>query len=130
MQVAADAYLALGETDRAEEILARGMAEAGAQDNQLARLRWLQLQGSILAKRGDTEGSLRSFVEAVTSARTMPHPYEKARAMYAWGTALSESGDPGAGREQLEQALAIFRRLGAGPEADRTERAMGEPAPA
>ena len=46
MQVAAEAYLALGDS-RANELVERGLAQASGQGNHMARLGWLQAMGLV-----------------------------------------------------------------------------------
>jgi hypothetical protein len=54
----------------------------------------------------------------------MPYPYAEARALYEYGMMRCRQGEPRSGRERLEAALVIFRRLGAQKDVERTEQAL------
>jgi tetratricopeptide (TPR) repeat protein len=69
------------------------------------------------------------FEEAVSLARSMPYPYAEARALFEWGKALDEKGEPEKARERLQDALAIFHRLGAKPYIELTEQALNDLTP-
>jgi class 3 adenylate cyclase/tetratricopeptide (TPR) repeat protein len=128
MQTAAEALLAreapADGPDRAETILREGMSGAATQNNQLARLGWLRLDAMLAARRGNGHQASASFDEAVILGQSMPYPYAVARTLASWGAALIEQGQAREGSERLEAALAIFRRLGAAPNAEQVERAL------
>jgi tetratricopeptide (TPR) repeat protein len=84
----------------------------------------LRMRGMILAREGKREGAEQAFVEAVTMAQPMPYPYAEARALCEWGRMLVDVGELERARSRLEEALAIFERLGARPYVERTHRAL------
>jgi tetratricopeptide (TPR) repeat protein len=87
----------------------------------------LGVQGMILAEHERWEEAERVFEEAIAVARCMPYPYAEARALYEYGVMRCRQGEPQHGHERLEAALAIFRRLGARKDVERTQRALAEP---
>jgi hypothetical protein len=54
----------------------------------------------------------------------MPYPYAEARLLHAGGLLHAGKGEPEQARQRLMDALAIFRRLGARPDAERAEQAL------
>jgi len=69
----------------------------------------------------------------VSLARSMPYPYAEARALETHGMMATRKitqrvsgfeGEPEHGRQRLEQALAIYRRLGAKKDVERTEQVL------
>jgi hypothetical protein len=56
--------------------------------------------------------------------RGMPYPYAEARLLHVYGAMHLQKGEPGPARERLEAALAIFRRLGARKDAERTKQLL------
>ena len=60
--------------------------------------------------------------EGLALARSMPYPYAEARLLHVHGQLLAVQGEPELARKRLEAALAIFRRLGARKDLERTEQ--------
>jgi tetratricopeptide (TPR) repeat protein len=89
----------------------------------------LRIHGMVLGRQRSHEEAEHSFQEAVTLAQSMPYPYGEARALCEWGQVLAQEGELEQARPRLEEALAIFRRLGARPYAERTEQALDTLAP-
>jgi hypothetical protein len=54
----------------------------------------------------------------------MPYPYAEARLLHVYGEMHAQKGELEPARQRLEEALAIFRRLGAHKDAERMERAL------
>jgi hypothetical protein len=67
------------------------------------------------------------LAEAVSLAATLPYPYAHARGLYEWGRLCIRRGSLGEAQGHLEEALAVFRRIGAQPFVERTEQALAEP---
>jgi adenylate cyclase len=118
------AYLEMGEVDRAEETASRGLAVAQERRHRLYVPGVLQMQGMILSRQRRWEEAARTLEEAVSLARSMPYPYAEARALHEYGVMFVQKGEQVAARERLEEALGIFRRLGAAKDVERTETAL------
>lgn len=56
--------------------------------------------------------------------RSTPFSYLEGRILLQLSDAYRKRGEPDRARERLEEALAIFRRLGAQPDIERAERAL------
>jgi hypothetical protein len=66
----------------------------------------------------------RALEEGLTMARSLPYPYGEARLLHVYGEMHAKRGELGPARERLEDALAIFRRLGARKDAEPVEQAL------
>ncbi len=54
----------------------------------------------------------------------MPYPYSEARIVVELGLLDHQEGKADQAREQLQEALTIFQRLGAGKDIERTEQVL------
>lgn len=121
------AYLESGNEARAEEVVLEGIERARAHGHRLALAGLLRLRGMVLARRHRASEAEHAFEKAVSVAKSMRYPYAEARALYEWG--LMYVGGPHAkqGRDRLEEAAGILRRLGERPYSDLAREAMAEP---
>ncbi|HET9979335.1 MAG TPA: AAA family ATPase [Ktedonobacterales bacterium] len=127
-------YLAWAHAERgdyaaAERILTEGIAWATEQQHRLALVDLLTMRGKVLRMQREQQGqarhdeAVRALDDALSMARQMSYPHAEGRALYELGRLnASESEGP----ELFEEALAIFRRLGARPDIERTERALAQ----
>jgi hypothetical protein len=96
-------------------VLARALESADI----LARAE-LQRASVLLAVERLAEA--RSALEdGLALARPMPYPYREGRLLHDDGMLQVQQGRRGQARERLEAALAVFRRLSAHKDAERTE---------
>jgi hypothetical protein len=56
----------------------------------------------------------------------MPYPYGEAEILHETGQLLAARDERDQARTPFEHALALFRRLGARPYAEKTERELAE----
>jgi ATP/maltotriose-dependent transcriptional regulator MalT len=75
----------------------------------------------------DVTGALESSRRAVAIWQELKLPYEAAQARLSYGLAVRAAGDEEDARSELRAALATFERLGASPDARRTEGLLREP---
>jgi tetratricopeptide (TPR) repeat protein len=125
LMVLAWAYLTINDLDQAEEAARRALAIAPERHQRLFMPEVLRVQGMILTRQERWDEAKRTFEEAISLAQAMPHPYAEARALHEYGLMHGQKGEPDQMRLQLEQALAIFERLSAKKDVERTERALG-----
>jgi tetratricopeptide (TPR) repeat protein len=118
------ASLELDDLDRAEEAARRGLAMAQERHQGLYVPELLRVQGMALTRQERWDEAGRAFEEAVSLARSMQYPYVEARALCEHGLMYSQKGEQVQGRERLEEGLAIFQRLGARKDVERTEQAL------
>jgi tetratricopeptide (TPR) repeat protein len=120
----AGAYLALDEVDRAEQAAERGLAIAKERHQRLYVPELLLVLGMILTRQRRWNEAEHAFEDAVSRARSMPYPYAEARALSEYAMLHRERGENEEARDRFEEALTIFRRLGAEKDVERTERAL------
>jgi tetratricopeptide (TPR) repeat protein len=121
----AEARAACGDTADAERVLAEGIARTRAQRHRLALVDLLRAHGVVLGmEEGRRDESHRSLDEAAALAHGLPYPHAEARALYEQGRLHAAMGQSDRARARLEEALAIFRRLGARPDVERAQRAL------
>ncbi|HEX8917378.1 MAG TPA: tetratricopeptide repeat protein, partial [Chloroflexota bacterium] len=119
--VAAEAYLAVGKADIAEQI-----AGEMIQPDSWFRSEGLRIRGMIAAGRARYDEAENDFSSAMELARTQGYRVEEGRSLYEYGRMLATRGDRDAARKCFGQALRLFREIGAHAYADRTERAISE----
>jgi tetratricopeptide (TPR) repeat protein len=134
LPVLAEAQLALGQVEVAEETAANAVTRAIRQKNRLSHVRALRARSKVLAERGRRDGAQADLEEAVTLAHQIAYPYAEAQALYEMGMLRLRQGGEGADRnrltsqawEPLEAALAIFARLGAKGDVERTKQTLAQ----
>jgi tetratricopeptide (TPR) repeat protein len=120
------AHLERGEVAAAAEAVARGIAPARAQHHRLALVDALRVQAMIATRQRCWAQAEQALEEGLALARGMPYPYAEARLLYVSGALHAQKGEPEPACERLEEALAIFRRLGARKDVERVEQATAE----
>jgi tetratricopeptide (TPR) repeat protein len=103
------ALLEAGELPRAGDLISETVVQARARGEVLALVDALRVQGMVLAKQGQGETAEQVLEEGLALARQMPYPYAEARILEQLG--------------RIDEALAIFQRLGAKKDIERLERA-------
>jgi DNA-binding CsgD family transcriptional regulator len=116
---AAEAAVALGDLQRAEEI-ANFVEEHGKRTNH----RWSLATGAraralVAAARGELEDALAAAEQALERHEQLPMPFERARTLLVKGRIERRVRRRGRAKESFEQALEIFEHLGARLWADR-----------
>jgi tetratricopeptide (TPR) repeat protein/transcriptional regulator with XRE-family HTH domain len=107
------ALLETGALAEAEEAAAQAVARARAQNNQISLVEALWVQARV-ALRCDRRAEAEAAVgEGLRLARSLPYPDAEARLLRVQAALYSDKGQVGAARAFYEEALAIYRRLGA-----------------
>jgi tetratricopeptide (TPR) repeat protein len=117
-------HLELGADQPAQEIAAMAIDRADRQHCRVYLVDALRVQGMVLIRHGQWEEAQRSLEAAASLARSMPYPYAEAHALCEYGVLHAKKGEPQRARGRLEEALAIFRRLGARKDLERTEQLL------
>jgi tetratricopeptide (TPR) repeat protein len=105
-----------GDVERGE-MLARQVLDA-SEDALAAVDAWPAL-GLALSRQGRRDEAIGAFQEGASLAHRMPYPYAEATTLALWGTEEDS-------RERLEEALVLFRRLGARKDIEAVERYLAE----
>jgi DNA-binding CsgD family transcriptional regulator len=108
-----EALVELGRADDAREVLAwyEGNARRLGRDSALANC--LRCRGLIAAQAGDVEAAVRSAQEALLWHDRVEIPLDRGRTLLALGGAQRRANHRREARTTLEQALAVFERIGA-----------------
>jgi tetratricopeptide (TPR) repeat protein len=124
LPVLAWAQLELGEVDPAAATVEQALARARPEEMRLALVELLRVQALIALRRDQWDEAARGLEEGLRLARDMPYPYAEARLLQVYGALHAQKQEPVSARERLEAAHAIFQRLGARKDAERTEREL------
>jgi len=123
-ELVARAWIDLGDVARAETLARQALEESRANGMRLVEATTLPTLGHALARQGRSAEAREAFERAIELSRPMPHPFNEAISHYEWGCMLADGADAPAAREHLDAALILFRRLGAVPFIERSERAL------
>ena len=118
---AIEAAITVGELERAEQLLGRFEERAARSQIPWSLAVSARCRGLLHAARGDLEGAAASLELALVEHERCPMPFELARTLLAQGQVLRRLKRKRQGRTSLEEALAIFGRLGAEPWERRAE---------
>jgi tetratricopeptide (TPR) repeat protein len=79
------------------------------------------VEALVLLAQGRWEEAEQAIDEGLTLTRRMPYPHGEGRLLEVYGRLHLARGDAAAASGRFAAALAIFRRLGARPDVQRTE---------
>lgn len=118
---AIEAAVAVGDLSRAEALAARFEERAVR-----SRIPWslavsARCRGLVLAARGEMTDAAEALDRSLAAHEDCPAPFDRARTLLVGGQVSRRLKRKREARTALEEALAIFRRLGAEPWADRAE---------
>ncbi len=119
----AQALLALGRDDEAEQWLDRGR-ETAPSEARVDQMMWRQARGKVLARRGELQEGERLAREAVALAAETDMLNAHADALLDLAEVLALAGQDA--RAELEQALALYERKGNLVMAERTRSRLAE----
>jgi tetratricopeptide (TPR) repeat protein/transcriptional regulator with XRE-family HTH domain len=118
------AHIELGSVDNAVAYVTEAVTRARAQGRRLFLVDSLLVQARVDIRRRQWEEVESAVREALILARGMPYPYGEGRLLHVYGEMHIQKGDPAPARKRLEEALAIFQRLGARTDRERTEQLL------
>jgi DNA-binding CsgD family transcriptional regulator len=121
---AIEAFVGVGDLDRAAELLVLLDETAQALDGPYLIACLARCRGLLLARQGDVEAALRAFGEGLAAHERLPNPFERARTLLAMGRVQRQARQRRAARQSLESALAVFTELGAARWADLARREL------
>jgi class 3 adenylate cyclase/tetratricopeptide (TPR) repeat protein len=126
LAVLAEAHLAAGNTARAEAILLDVVGSTREKGSDLYLADALRVEGMLRTHQERWEQARNALEEALELARAMSYPYLEARILFEYGMLDTKRGEPRRARQRLEDALAIFRRLGASADLEQTQRELAQ----
>ena len=118
---AVEAAIAVGDLDRAESLTARFEERAARSCIPWSLAVSARCRGALLAARGELKGAAEALERALAEHERCPMPFERARTLLVHGQVRRRLKQKRRARASLEEALAIFRSLGAEPWLQRTE---------
>lgn len=119
-----EALVALGELERAQELLARFEQQAVKVDRASAIADAARCRALLLTARGDAEGAAAAVAKALTAHDRLATPFERGQTLLVAGSIHRRNKRRRAAREALQEALAVFARLGSPPWADRAREEL------
>lgn len=125
----AQAQLELGKLDLAITTAIEAAARARDEDDREALIEALWVHGMALARRGRFSDAERRYERALQLLEQTPYPYIHGRVLLSLGLMLADRSETEPARARVQEALAIFQRLGAGPCIEKADRALATLAP-
>jgi len=113
LPLALEALIALDELERAERLLADFEERALALDRIWALAAGARCRGVLLAAKGDLDGAADALQLALREHARVEMPFERARTLLVQGRVRRRRRERRAARASVEEALAVFERLGA-----------------
>jgi DNA-binding SARP family transcriptional activator/tetratricopeptide (TPR) repeat protein len=86
----------------------------------------LNYYAAVFLAGGDLPRALSVYQDALKKSRKVQHPDDEALALEGIGECRLRMGDPEAGADRLNQALAIYRRIGMQPDAGRVAARLAD----
>jgi DNA-binding CsgD family transcriptional regulator len=107
-----EALIAVRETTRARACLEQ-FEERARRANRLSVCRVTRCRGLLAATEGDFPAAFAAFDDALAGLASLPYPFERGRTLLSLGQVRRQARQKRASRAALEDALAVFERLGA-----------------
>jgi tetratricopeptide (TPR) repeat protein/transcriptional regulator with XRE-family HTH domain len=122
LPVLAWAYLELGETARASDVVMQAVQRTRSEGLRLVLVEALRVQAMIAARQGLWTEAEMALAEGLALAQAMFYPYAEARLLHLSGRLHAPMEKSEATHERLTTVLAIFQRLGARKDIEQVER--------
>lgn len=110
---AIETLIALDELDRAESLLESFEQHVATTKRPNAIVSSARCRALVDASRGNLDSAAAAIERAVAGLELLPDPFELGRTMLVAGTVRQRARQKRTAREALEQAAAVFDRLGA-----------------
>jgi DNA-binding CsgD family transcriptional regulator len=120
-----ETLVAVGELEEAEKRMITWEKRAKALDRSWALAITARCRALLFAARGDHSGAQAGFERALAEHARTQDPFQHARTLLAQGITQRRAKQRGAARVTLEQALAIFERLGSPLWAEKARAEVG-----
>jgi DNA-binding NarL/FixJ family response regulator len=120
-----EALVALGQLERADDVLRPYEADAERLERPWARLAAARSRALLVSASGDAGEAAAALEAALKEQRPQARPFEKARAQLVLGTILRRTRRRKAARAVLEEAAEGFERLGARLWSVKASRMLG-----
>lgn len=121
---AIEAALAVRDIERAARLLARFEQQAARSQIPWSLAVSARCRGLVLAARGELEAAADALEGALTAHDRSPVPFERARTLVAQGQVMRRLKRKRRARESLEEARAVFARLGTEAWSERVDEEL------
>jgi len=121
---AAEAAVAVGDLERAEQIAANLADHAERTDHRWSRATSERVRALVSAARGDLETALAHAERALSEHDGLPMPFERARTLLVKGVIERRARRRARARLLLEEAASEFERMGAQLWAERARNEL------
>lgn len=118
------AYDALGQSERADELLARALATMTADDNQMELVNMHRVRAVVLARRGHWEEAEAAALESLRASHTMGLGHSEIVARFTLGDVMRLRGDEARARTEFDATLRLCRQIGERLYAEQIERLL------
>jgi DNA-binding CsgD family transcriptional regulator len=108
-----DALVTVGRLDEVETLVARWEQQGRRLDRAWALAISARTRALVSAARGDRDGALAAFEDALAEHARTQDPFQHARTLLALGAVRRRAKQRASARETLEHALALFETVGA-----------------
>jgi tetratricopeptide (TPR) repeat protein len=122
----AEALTQLGREAEAESAVAEAITRATADDDRIDLAHALRASAALAIRQQRWEDALHTLGQAVDLAREMNYPYGHADYLSMYGSVFKQRGAVEEARQWFQEALTIFRRLGAKKDVERMIAAIGQ----
>jgi tetratricopeptide (TPR) repeat protein len=122
------ALLDLDEVQPAADMVAQVVTRTRDEHRRLFLVDALRVQARVFLRQDHLEQARSALDEGIALAHAIGYPYAEARLLHVYGLLHIRNGEPKLAHERLEEALAIFRRLGARKDIERVEHLIAAPA--
>jgi tetratricopeptide (TPR) repeat protein len=123
----ARAYLELGDVSRAEELAERAVGASRARADHVDMTWALEMWARVAFQQGDFLAARTRIEEGLALARSIPIPFAEGNLLYLFARLHVQQGEPGQARVRMSEARAIFQRLGARIDVERTNQFLAMP---
>jgi tetratricopeptide (TPR) repeat protein len=106
------ANLEVGQEAEAQMLAAQSVMRARVQRYRPVLVDVLRIEALIASRQGCRLAAETAISEALALSRRMRYPYAEAKLLDVYGQLHLQNGESTHAREQFEQALAIYARLG------------------
>jgi tetratricopeptide (TPR) repeat protein len=124
LPVLAWAHLDLGEVAQAADIVEQALRRTRPENIRLVLVDALRVQAMVAVRQEHWQEAEQALEEGIALARSMPYPFAEGRLLHTYGQMHADKAEPQVARARLEAAGAIFRRLGARKDVERTEHLL------
>jgi hypothetical protein len=120
------ACLQLGEVEEAEQAVTHSVARARQEGFRIALVDALRVQALVSLAQRRWPVATAALEEGLAMVRAMPYPHAEGRLLHVYGQVHAAQGAADLACARYQEALAIFRRLGARKDLERAEHQLAE----